>query len=239
MFTHTANVLYVCQPDVEFCVYFLAAFSGCSGWARLSWRFFRKNGWFVLNNRMLIVILAFGMVVTRVHPIGELLHLWDASWAVFFIAGALLKKPLYFWGLMLEAVAIDAWALGVQGVGQACLTSGYAFLVPAYAALFYIGRRYTPRFSFVNDLGVSQMVRLSCVAALAATAAFFISNLGYFLFAPEAKELTVFEYAQKVSPYWLSYTGVLLAYVALYRAGEYVWSKKNKLHSHIVSSSVS
>lgn len=155
------------------------------------------------RNMFCLISLTGLMLLTRVHISNEFFHFWDASWAVFFLAGRWLGKHSIFVLLMLVACLIDAWVLGWQGLSHACLTYGYGFLIPAYAALFYVGRvRVAQKKGFQTIF-----VAFSCLVA------FIISNLGYFLFAPDVAEMGMVAYAAKVIPYFYSYLGVCLFYV--------------------------
>ncbi|MCI0354802.1 MAG: hypothetical protein L0099_07175, partial [Acidobacteria bacterium] len=82
--------------------------------------------------------LASLMAATRIPAMGAMLHLQDASWAVFFIAGFYLKGQ-WRWAfplLMAEAVGIDYCVIQYTGISNYCVTVAYWFLVPAYATLW-------------------------------------------------------------------------------------------------------
>src|SRR5450432_33899 len=104
------------------------------------------------SNRMnfvILAVLAALMVATRLPMAGAALHLQDASWAVFFIAGFYLKD-LWRWALpllMAIAVAVDAMAIQYLWVSNYCVTVAYGFLVPAYASLWLGGAWFRRRLS--------------------------------------------------------------------------------------------
>ena len=90
---------------------------------------------------VVFALLAVLLSATRVHHFGALP---DASWAVFFLAGATLHAQWrwVFPALMALAVGID-WAVISSG-GQAfwthyCVTPAYGFLLPAHAVLWAAG----------------------------------------------------------------------------------------------------
>ncbi|MBI3147403.1 MAG: hypothetical protein HYZ17_02685 [Betaproteobacteria bacterium] len=97
-------------------------------------------------------ILALLMVVTRSHHFATLHFLPDASWAVFFLAGFFLSRVRVFFILLALAAGADAYAIGVGGVADFCVSVAYPFLIPAYGALWLGGRwlaqagRFEPRF---------------------------------------------------------------------------------------------
>lgn len=81
--------------------------------------------------------LAFFMAATRFPGLASNLHLQDASWALFFLAGFYLRDH-WRWGfpaLMALAVVIDLVAIEYFDVSNYCLTVAYWFLVPAYGSL--------------------------------------------------------------------------------------------------------
>ncbi|GAA0697306.1 hypothetical protein GCM10009104_26980 [Marinobacterium maritimum] len=86
----------------------------------------------------LILLLA----LTRGHHFASVEHLPSASWAVFFLAGVFLRPLWSFPLLFLEAVLLDLSYYGWSGAEAHCITPAYGMLVPAYATLWYAGRRY-------------------------------------------------------------------------------------------------
>jgi hypothetical protein len=92
----------------------------------------------------IFLALAVVMAATRIHI--SLLHhaLWDASWAIFFLAGFWLRGagrwafPL----LMIEAVLIDYLVIHGQGIdfwSHYCVSVAYWFLLPSYLSLWLGG----------------------------------------------------------------------------------------------------
>lgn len=84
--------------------------------------------------------LALLMAATRSHHFATPTELPDASWAVFFLAGAWLASPGWLLALLALASGIDAYAIGVAGVPGYCVTWAYAALLPSYALLWAVGR---------------------------------------------------------------------------------------------------
>jgi hypothetical protein len=155
------------------------------------------------------ILLAVLMAATRIHHFGVGTIAPDASTAVFFLAGLLLGSPWWLAALLFEAVLLDGIAIGFLNVANACISSGYALLAPAYGALWLAGRALRP----VAQLDVVSAGKFVCFT-LAGTAAFFvISNAGYY-FGSEYAALGIGEYAARVSRYFGIYLGVTLAYVA-------------------------
>lgn len=167
---------------------------------------------FVLKSKaewIAAVALAILMAATRIHHFGIGTIAPDASTGVFFLAGLLLGSPWWIAAFLLEAVLLDGIAIGFLNVADACISSGYALLAPAYAALWFAGRalRKTERL----DLAAAARI---LIFAAAGTAVFFIvSNLGYFL-GSEFKQLGIAEYVTRVSRYFPFYLTITLFYSA-------------------------
>ena len=84
--------------------------------------------------------LAVLMAITRFGHFGELSRLPDASWAVFFLGGLLLRDARAFGAAFGLAWAIDLGSVAF-GTPLDCFSVAYLFLVPAYGALWWAGRR--------------------------------------------------------------------------------------------------
>ncbi|WP_426702169.1 hypothetical protein ACPPVV_03915 [Rhodanobacter sp. Col0626] len=97
----------------------------------------------------IFLALAVVMAATRIHV--SLLHhaLWDASWAIFFLAGFWLRGAGRSAGLrwafpllMIEAVVIDYLVINGQGIdfwSHYCVSVAYWFLIPSYLSLWLGG----------------------------------------------------------------------------------------------------
>lgn len=153
--------------------------------------------------------LAILMAVTRIHHFGLGNVAPDASTGVFFLAGLFLGSPWWIAAFLIEAVALDGVAIGFLNVADACISSGYALLAPAYAALWFAGRTLRKTEAF----DIAAVARFA-IFVTAGTAVFFvISNLGYFL-GSEFRELGLAEYVTRVSRYFPTFLTVTLFYSA-------------------------
>lgn len=160
--------------------------------------------------------LAAIMAATRFHHFGDALHLPDASWAIFFLAGVYLS-PVWLLGLMLEAVGIDLAAVGLMGVSGYCLTPAYAGLQIAHLALWEGGRQTSRR------LGADMVGALRHLGvALAATAlAFVISNGAFYWFGGRVADTNGTQFVQTFvdyAPRFLISTLTYLGFAALAHA---------------------
>ncbi|MEI7994736.1 MAG: hypothetical protein WCH01_07515, partial [Methylococcaceae bacterium] len=78
------------------------------------------------------------MVMTRFHHFGDVLHLPDASLAVFFFAGFYRKKALL--GFLLALAALIDYVAIENGTSSWCFSPAYVFLIPTYAVMWFAGR---------------------------------------------------------------------------------------------------
>jgi hypothetical protein len=162
------------------------------------------------TERLVAVLLAVLMAATRVHHFGVGAIAPDASTAVFFLAGLLLASPLWFVPLAVLAVGLDAFALGIAGVADACMTPGYWLLFVGYLALWFAGRLGRR----IERLDLMQGFRL-LLLAIGGTALFFVlSNVGYYFGGGFDESMGAAEYVRRVQRYFPYYFVVTLAYAA-------------------------
>lgn len=153
--------------------------------------------------------LAILMAVTRIHHFGIGTIAPDATTGVFFLAGLLLGSPWWIAAFLVEAVILDGIAIGFLNVANACVSSGYALLAPAYAALWLAGRALRK----TEALDLAAAARFM-IFVMAGTVAFFVvSNLGYFI-GSDFYQLGIAEYVTRVSRYFPMYLMVTLFYSA-------------------------
>jgi hypothetical protein len=154
--------------------------------------------------------LAILMAVTRIHHFGIGAVAPDASTGVFFLAGLLLGSPWFLAAFIAEAVILDGVAIGFLKVADACMSSGYALLAPAYAVLWFAGRALR-KIETIDLLAAGKFV---CFVTGGTIAFFIVSNLGYFL-GSDFYQLGLAEYVTRVSRYFPMYLTVTLFYSAL------------------------
>ncbi|GAB4352415.1 MAG: hypothetical protein Kow0073_08090 [Immundisolibacter sp.] len=161
-----------------------------------------------VSTAAIAAVLLAAMAATRSHHFADLIGPGDASVAAFFLGGWLLRRAGWF--VLLAAVAglIDLLALW-GGTSAACVTPGYAVLLPAYGALWLAGGR-------AGGLLDSAPALLRGAAWLVAgTVAFFaLSNLGFYAFSPALAELTVMEFAARVAVYLPGYLAQAFLFAA-------------------------
>lgn len=165
--------------------------------------------------------LAAFMLATRFHHFGDALHLPDASWAIFFVAGFYLS-PLWLAGLMVEAVAIDAVAIGWMNVSAYCLTPAYGFLLAAYGVLWQGGRWLQTR---------QQVSALVAAAAVSVFAAFVLSNASFYWFGGQIAAPNWGEFGDQFMRYLPSYLIATGLYIAVAALAHGLFSARASTHS--------
>ena len=80
------------------------------------------------------------MCVTRGNHFISPAHLPDASWAIFFLVGFYFRQRLLLPLFLAQAALVDYLAITQFGASSFCVTPAYAFLIPAYGALWAAGR---------------------------------------------------------------------------------------------------
>jgi hypothetical protein len=126
--------------------------------------------------------LALVMAATRIHL--SLLHhdIWDASWAIFFLAGFWLRGSAR-WAfplLMAEAVLIDYIVITNMGISfwsHYCVSAAYWFLIPAYGSLWIGGSWLAKR---QHGLTLSTLGMAVAVLLVSEAACYVISNGSFY-----------------------------------------------------------
>ncbi len=159
----------------------------------------------------LFALLTLLMVTTRFKHFGDLMHLPDASMAVFFLGGLYLRRHLAFVFFVLLAVGLDWVSVRYAGVSDFCVTAAYAFLPLAYAVLWYGGRLYASQLheSVVSLLGAFG------VALVCAALSFAISNGSFYWLGGRYAHPHVAEYLERLWQWGPLFVRTTLIYVAV------------------------
>ena len=147
------------------------------------------------------------MMATRFHHFGSVLHLPDASLAIFFLAGIYLTNRSYLVLYLLEAGLVDYVAIS-NGASDWCVSPAYGFLVPTYFTLWYAGRWYAGHYKISIN---STVPFLLCLFA-ASTLAFFISNSSFYWFSGKFTDLNWVEYSSGVTAFYWPYLSSAFGY---------------------------
>ena len=138
-------------------------------------------------------------------------NLPSASWAVFFLAGVLLRPKWVFPLLFAEATIIDVLSVGWINAGHHCMTVAYWMLVPAYAALWFGGRLYA---GWHRDQAGSLAV-LVPVMTLSALVCNVLSSGGFYFFSGRYEAPTVAGMVERIGHYYPQYLSSLALYVGI------------------------
>lgn len=178
--------------------------------------------------------LALVMAATRVHHFGALP---DASWAVFFAAGAWLAghQRWAFPALMALAVLIDWFVITRAGIdfwAHYCVSPGYWFLLPAYAAMLAAGQWTTapgaaPRWAL--------LARGLPALALGIVACHLLAQGGFYWLSGSVAEPTLAGWWKNFLDWLPAYASTTTGYVAvfalLHLATHAAWSRRGVLRA--------
>ena len=174
----------------------------------------------LVGSLLLLVLIITRSGITRSH-FGTEFHLPDASWAVFWLAGAMTVKRWWPALLMAACLAVD-YVVIAGGVSAYCFTPAYPFLIPAYLSLWAMGRWSAAQLPIRR--ASSWRVALSLVIGV--SACFVISNLGFYFSSGYFAQMPAMLYARTVARYWpynLLHTavyasaGLIVHYIAAHR----------------------
>jgi hypothetical protein len=157
--------------------------------------------------------LALLMAATRLDHFGSRFHLPDASLAVFFLGGILLRSPAAFLLFSLEAFSIDGLAFSL-GTSTACFSPAYAFLLPTYGAMWLAGR-------YGHTLARSGAVAHAVALCAGTTLAFLCSSGSYYLLSPRYTDHSLAEFLTRSRMYF----GPYLLTTAAYAVGAFVLAR--------------
>lgn len=178
-----------------------------------------------LYNATMPLILMGLMALTRFNHFGTAFSLPDASLAVFFFAGLSVSGAWLFALLIMEAGLIDYLAVSQLAVNDFCITSAYAFLLPAYAVMWWAGR-YCRAYS---GLHFADSLKTFAVLAVAVSLSFLISNGSFYLLSGSFGALSVDKFLNQLAHYYPPYAASTLVYsvtcLALYK----LWQSMNGL----------
>ncbi|MGH8532243.1 MAG: hypothetical protein ACREV1_05785 [Gammaproteobacteria bacterium] len=155
--------------------------------------------------------LALFMAATRSHHFAATLHLPDASWAVFFLAGFYLRPLWMFPALIALAGMSDYVAIAWFGVSDFCASPAYGFLLPAYGALWIAGRWYAGRYRFA----LSTLIPLGGSVVIGAAVCELISSGGFYFFSGRFAETSLVEFGLRLGKYFPPSLGSLAFWMGI------------------------
>lgn len=155
--------------------------------------------------------LALLMAATRGQHFASVDALPSASWAVFFLAGALLPSRWMFAALFALASALDIASLAAGTITDWCTSPAYWVLLPAYAALWMGGRVYAG----LHRDAWSTIPRLALVLVATSVVAYAISKGGFYFLSGRYPDATLAGFLARVPQYFPASLGTLAGYAAL------------------------
>lgn len=161
---------------------------------------------------ILLALMAL-MLATRYHHFGTVLHLPDASMAIFFVAGFYLAGTVALPLLMLEAGLIDYIAITMAGVSDFCVTPAYSMLVVAYGVLWYGGAFYARKFYRPQR---SAVLPAALVALASCLLSFLVSNGSFYWIGGHQADLSLAGAVASFLKYMPSFVSVAMAYIAAF-----------------------
>lgn len=167
----------------------------------------------VLSTRTQVLIgiaLALLLAITRGNHFATL-NLPSASWAVFFLAGVLLRPRWVFAGLFALASALDFSMLASGTVSDWCLSPAYWMLVPAYATLWLAGRLYA---GWHRDT-LQSLLLLAAVVAVSAFLCNLLSGGGFYFFSGRYPEPTLAAWLPRIAEYYPRFLSSMALYVGV------------------------
>lgn len=156
------------------------------------------------------IVLVLMMAMTRGSHFSTV-NLLGASWAVFFLAGVLLRPRWVFPLLFLQAVFMDVMTVGWDSAGHHCMTVAYWALLPAYASLWLGGRLYA---DWHREHPASLLV-LTATMAVSALLCQIFSSGGFYWFSGRYPDPTVIGTIERLAIYYPKSLGALAFYVAI------------------------
>nr|WP_206411567.1 hypothetical protein [Lysobacter enzymogenes] len=149
------------------------------------------------------------MVCTRGQHFATVDALPSASWAVFFLAGALLRPAWLFPALFVLSSLLDLASLALGRVTDWCLSPAYWALALAYGALWWGGRVYA---RMHRDRIATVPVLVLCLLATSVIA-YLISKGGFYFLSGRYPDATWAGFLDRIPRYYPRTLGTLAGYV--------------------------
>ena len=153
--------------------------------------------------------LAALMICTRGQHFATVDALPSASWAVFFLAGALLRPGWIFPALFVLSSLLDLASLALGRVTDWCLSPAYWALALAYGVLWWGGRTYARMHH--DRVATVPMLALSLLAT--SVVAYLISKGGFYFLSGRYPDATWAGFLDRIPRYYPRTLGTLAGYV--------------------------
>ena len=155
--------------------------------------------------------LAALMICTRGQHFASVDALPSASWAVFFLAGALLRPMWTLPAFFVLSSLLDIGSLAAGTITDWCLSPAYWALALAYAALWLGGHVYAR----LQRGNWSDVPRLAVALLITASVAYLLSKGGFYFFSGRYPEPTLSGFVARIPQYYPRALGTLAGYVGV------------------------
>jgi len=168
----------------------------------------------IASTRMQIIAgasLAALMIATRGQHFASVDALPSASWAVFFLAGALLRPMWALPALFVLSSLLDFASLATGTITDWCLSPAYWAVALAYATLWLFGALYAR----MHRDRWSTVPKLALMLVATASIAYLISKGGFYFFSGRYPDATVSGFIARIPQYYPRSLGTLAGYVGV------------------------
>ncbi|GAB3334871.1 hypothetical protein [Marilutibacter aestuarii] len=163
--------------------------------------------------------LAALMVATRGQHFASVDALPSASWAIFFLAGALLRPMWTLPAFFVLSTVLDLGSYAAGTITDWCLSPAYWALALAYASLWLGGRVYRG----LHRDGWRDIPRLAVVLLVTGSVAYLLSKGGYWFFSGRYPEPDLQGFIARIPAYYPRALGTLAGYVGAAFALRAIW----------------
>lgn len=153
--------------------------------------------------------LAALMVCTRGQHFATVDALPSASWAVFFLAGALLRPAWLLPAFFVLSSLLDLGSLALGRVTDWCLSPAYWALALAYGALWWGGRVYAR----MHRDRISTVPTLALTLLATSVVAYLISKGGFYFLSGRYPDASWAGFVERIPRYFPRALGTLAGYV--------------------------
>lgn len=154
--------------------------------------------------------LALLLVLTRGQHFATI-NLPSASWAVFFLAGVLLRQRWVFAALFSLAAVLDFSMVALGSVDSWCTSPAYWMLVPAYGVLWLGGRLYA---GWHRERWSSAALLVLCVL-VSAFVCHLLSSGGFYFLSGRYPEPNLAGFLPRIGHYFPRFLSGMALYVGV------------------------
>jgi hypothetical protein len=161
------------------------------------------------NSFAIAFALIFFIALTRSGHFATAISLPDATIALMFVGGILLGRISWLALMIVAAFLVDAYAIGIKGVSDYCVSPAYWGLIFTYAAVWGSGRWLATRGQ------PFKVIPFLATGLLASSAAFVLSNAFWYVFSGRFTDMPPLEFSTRIAHYGLPYVGYAMMYLGI------------------------